>query len=81
MPADDLSLPSCAAFLIFWAAPTDRALTGWSPWDETVSDMGERDLAGWLRCQLMSCPDERGSRVTAASAPNVMVPVPESDTE
>ncbi len=48
----NLSVPAAATLLLVWNNPTDRALTGWSPFGCLPNGMAGDTLVGWLRDQL-----------------------------
>lgn len=48
----ELSVPAAATFLLVWIEPTDRALTGWSPFGTMPNGMTSDGLVDWLRDQL-----------------------------
>lgn len=48
----ELSVPAAAVLLLFWQAPTDRALAGWLPWGFLPEAMSGDGLVHWLRDQM-----------------------------
>lgn len=50
---DNMSAPATALLLLVWQAPTDRALSGWTPYPGFQSGrVPSKGLTDWLKDQM-----------------------------